>query len=34
MWDRDIENGNAILLEADEGDIRLIDHMDQLVDVR
>jgi len=34
VWDWDIGNGNAILLEADAGDIRVIDHMDHLVDVR
>lgn len=34
VWDWDIGNGNAILLEADAGDIRVIDHMDHLVGVR
>jgi hypothetical protein len=34
VWDWDIGNGNAILLEADAGGIRVIDHMDHLVDVR
>ncbi len=34
MWDWDIRNGNAILLEADARGIRVIDHMDHLVDVR
>jgi hypothetical protein len=28
VWDWNIGNGNAILLEADAGDIHVIDHMD------
>jgi hypothetical protein len=28
VWDWDIGNGNAILLEADAGNIHVIDHMD------
>jgi hypothetical protein len=28
VWDWDIGNGNAIPLEADAGNIHVIDHMD------